>query len=612
MFLTSFKIKNFRALKQTDWIPLSDLTIFTGENDSGKTASTDALQCFLGKKQVTKEDFYRNNGDIETEIVVTAKFKVEKDNLKHLSEFHPKGESNIIVERKFSSIIDTEGKSSIRRGEWNYITKVHPDKDLRDFEDLNVSGLDELLLKKSISIKNNAIKPQKIQAIKNWLNKQQLVDGLQKLPNILVDKLPQLEVFRALDPEDAIKEHLRIIYIDLIEEKYVDKLHKIENEISKELLSRANNVTKLLKERLSDIHTINISPTVDLKTGGLKDAEIFIKRTENSAKVGLESTGEGQKRRISLSVYEATADYIKERSQKEHEKELIIVFDEPDLHLDYNKQRDLLKTLKKFISYSGVRLIIISHSLNLIDRLNIEQIIHFSLKPENQTTDVKCAEGLCYEKDEEFLKHLAENMGLKNSIVLNERVFLVVGGNTENKALPILYEKLFGHSLLTTGIILFCGKGDNASLAVAKNLQNNGKLVKILVDNDAKKNQKSHFTERAISKAGFNTRKDVYFIGKEEFEDAFDDDIWAKTANLFWKKNNGTEWKGSDFGNLRNNGKFSEKILGCFKRECKNIPTKPIIGQTLAMSIDSSNAEKEIPSEIIDCFRELEAECESQ
>lgn len=61
-------------------------------------------------------------------------------------------------------------------------------------------------------------------------------------------------------------------------------------------------------------------------------------------------------------------------------------------------------------------------------------------------------------------------MGLKNSILLHERCFLVVEGDTEMNALPGLFYKLYGMQLQAAGICLVNGEGDTGVRTVARHL----------------------------------------------------------------------------------------------------------------------------------------------
>ena len=85
MYLAHLRIKNFRILKEVD-IPLqSGLNVLLGENDSGKTAITDAVRLLLGtrdyeKIQITSDDFYVDPAGRSRELIIEGEFKGISDN----------------------------------------------------------------------------------------------------------------------------------------------------------------------------------------------------------------------------------------------------------------------------------------------------------------------------------------------------------------------------------------------------------------------------------------------------------------------------------------------------------------------------------------------------
>jgi len=91
----------------------------------------------------------------------------------------------------------------------------------------------------------------------------------------------------------------------------------------------------------------------------------------------------------------------------------------------------------------------------------------------------------------------------------------------------------------------------------------------------------------------------VFFIGKEEYEDAFSDEQYLKAASVFWKKHDGSEWKIEEFAELRNLDDFSDKLLRLIRREIHSNTTKRQIGLGLAKSIEHG---EEIPASIQICL----------
>jgi len=56
MRLLAVKFEHFRCFHDTDWLPVQDLTVLVGENESGKTAVLDGIAILLGSATGTEED----------------------------------------------------------------------------------------------------------------------------------------------------------------------------------------------------------------------------------------------------------------------------------------------------------------------------------------------------------------------------------------------------------------------------------------------------------------------------------------------------------------------------------------------------------------------------
>ena len=57
MFLHSYRLKNYRRLRDVHIELSSDISIFVGANNSGKTSATQAIQMFLSKEHFSLFDF---------------------------------------------------------------------------------------------------------------------------------------------------------------------------------------------------------------------------------------------------------------------------------------------------------------------------------------------------------------------------------------------------------------------------------------------------------------------------------------------------------------------------------------------------------------------------
>ena len=78
-------------------------------------------------------------------------------------------------------------------------------------------------------------------------------------------------------------------------------------------------------------------------------------------------------------------------------------------------------------------------------------------------------------------------LGITNSLIFYERCYVLIEGETEENALPILYRKQYGRSILEDGIRIINVNGNGAVKEFLKLLSRNRKRMTIvLVDADTK------------------------------------------------------------------------------------------------------------------------------
>lgn len=108
MRLRAVKITNFRSLRESDWIEVSYLIAFIGQNDGGKTACTDAMRLLLDRSAKPDE------GDFSWEmisgqeshcraesIVVEAKLTVQEKDQDRVQELLGADMAEVHVKRTF-------------------------------------------------------------------------------------------------------------------------------------------------------------------------------------------------------------------------------------------------------------------------------------------------------------------------------------------------------------------------------------------------------------------------------------------------------------------------------------------------------------------------------
>ncbi|MBE3142239.1 MAG: AAA family ATPase, partial [Thermoplasmata archaeon] len=213
MILLAFKVEHFRCLHSTDWIPFSGLSIFTGENDGGKSTTLYALEVFLNpRKNPLPDDFSYitftagspGENKRETTITLWAKFELQEPEsliLKAVWGFDGK-----IVEVKRIFQVDVPSPSYL------FIAQAYDDDAFkRPLDDYTILQLKEIAEKFSINLGIAKLKQEIISAIRNWLATQPQKPSEVKLPDDLVACLPEIQVFSsesALDPENEIRRTL--------------------------------------------------------------------------------------------------------------------------------------------------------------------------------------------------------------------------------------------------------------------------------------------------------------------------------------------------------------------------------------------------------------------
>ena len=65
MELKSLRLINFQCFEDSKEIPIHKMTIFIGENDSGKTAILRALKLFLDNKSISPDLFHKIGNEPE-------------------------------------------------------------------------------------------------------------------------------------------------------------------------------------------------------------------------------------------------------------------------------------------------------------------------------------------------------------------------------------------------------------------------------------------------------------------------------------------------------------------------------------------------------------------
>ena len=313
--ITAIKIKNFKALEETDWMPLEGNVVFIGPNNSGKTTALQALALwnYGAKKWVEKKQ--NSKAQIRTGAVMNKKdlfaIPVSKSKFIWTNLFTRASTKDVHIEISVKGI--DEGKDWICGLEFRYDSE----------ETIYVKPLSD--------IENN---------IAN--------DDVELLQKINVAFLPPMSGLK-LEEEKLLFSNVEYRMGEGRTAEVLGNLcYQVVNPES-EILSKGRDPIedwKLMTEKLKKLFWVElIKPELDNK-GIIKLKYIDAKGNE----LEMTSSGRGMQQIILLLAYLL----IKPKC--------IVLLDEPDAHLEILKQEQVYELLSEMAQKKGSQLLIASHS----------------------------------------------------------------------------------------------------------------------------------------------------------------------------------------------------------------------------------------------------------
>ena len=600
MKLRSVSIAGFRSIQNLDDICLGSPTVLAGHNDAGKSAIIHAIQFLLDGYVLTDLDrtyvggaeALTTDGQIDRvpETYVAGRFELHDD------EAETFGAPTLRLRR-----LSQPGQKSILQ-----VTRSVPeDARYRDLAALNKAQLVDRLATlglDSATAKNEVL----LARLNDAAEGEPMVEEWVTAEPALGKALPTARRFdaaSAVDAQIAIRDVLTTNYRAHLEsEELSGQVREIEEQLEGLLIKDAEELRTHIMEKLTDIGEVSISPTVSFTSAnGLKTTDISV-RNQAGEHIDLQLSGAGRARRVALAIWEFNAALLAKSGD-----DVVLLYDEPDTHLDYSHQRELMRLIHEQVANPKVTVIIASHSMSLIDGTDIGDVVHVKHK-DHRTTIERLTD------DTEVGAHLgaiAASVGLRNTVLLHERLFVGVEGDSEARALPVLFKLATGRHLESCGIAIWpCGSNEGAR-DFAKFLLDHERNVAFLVDEDSKRNAKHVFSPTKLSRSGFDPDQQCFYLGDpNEIEDIFTDVQWAHAANSLWPHldaGTGRKWEPADFSAFRGpQKKFSRDILQMVKTGSPDGPSgKPDMLVGMALSLSESG---DVPKDLREKFAELVAQ----
>lgn len=567
------------------------MTIFIGENDSGKSCILRALECFFRDKLPDIEIIHKINDQRENKCAIILRFKPNGN------EEIPKDiiiNKNVTIRKEY--LLDESGAISSKLTIERYLYK---DDQLNSIPVLKAQQLKDLCAKYSLDYVGveNAKEMLSNYIQENFETLDKTVDCRDVKWSDISPMMPLFEHYDSsnyVNPRKIIETTLQSIYRSFFYDYDKDKNESLKSELAEKMEEIKKELDKRIEDSLKEkvasknnkIKNISGEYTIEF-SAGFTLSDILIDYGPGSH--SLDGIGEGSKKRLFLAIME----WDKEIRAKEPHKMILRGYDEPDSSLHYGAQKEMYYTLRDLSNNipSQVQVIICTHSISMIDRAPARVINHII-----QNDGVSTIDRLKGDTDEEvkkFLDNVSEISGIKNSSLFFERCFVIVEGETEYNALPEIYEKLTSRKLYEDGVVLINLKGNSSWKPFLKLLnKNKSKATILFLDKDIQQCNDRIITSDSLAQIGFGEdflTNNVIFAGIKEFEDLFPDELICKCLDSYWPKKEGENWLPDGIKLLRKEKKFSEEVIKKVRKyrhenfgRDANLPNKPEFGKKIA------------------------------
>ncbi|WP_245567525.1 ATP-dependent nuclease [Nocardia vinacea] len=486
------------------------------------------------------------------------------------------------------------------------------DEELRDLSGKLVPELKTLASKFGNQSAAKLTKPKLLEWLVEYGREHSSGEGWSGIPPALTDRIPRIAEFQghSADPEAAIRSVLAVRFKSYVAEEDVQgRIRELETDACERMTIEAKPLADHILERCGDIATVTVEPDVSF-TPTLRSTALRLERASGE-QVRLDHSGRGSARRISMAVWEGTSELLTEPAgeedpEAEPQVQVIVAYDEPDTHLDYHFQREVMGIIRRQGMAKHVSVVVATHSMNLIDGVDIRDVVLLKLDDTRRTVMQRLGSA----EHAEFDRHLgaiAAAVGLRNSVLLHERCFLAVEGETEQLVIPILFNLSEDMSLQAAGIALWACGGNDGALQLASYLHKHGRNVMLMIDADSERKSRIFSQNNLARHFGQDKDNVSRMLGQrsrvDELEELFDDETWARTANDAWPR--AGDWTPEHFAAHRGQKKFSAGVERMLKEHSDQHPSgKPAMLWEVAVRLDRP---EDVPRELRDAFADLRA-----
>ena len=484
MNISGMSVKNFRAHRNSGFIPFSMVTGFIGKNDSGKSSLLAALDAFFNSgSQIEKKDIYSLIELEEEEFTeIEVAFIDVPDEYRKLEILSDSG--TLVLRRVYNH----DGKLT------SYSIKVREFTD-QDFQmlwakkeqelnklgvkfgiDFTRSGRSITNEGKILDLRSNA-KSRGVEMEDMWFDVQGEVKALLK------ETLPSFEVYHNESLLNTGIAAFQKPFKDMIG-KSMEEVSELRGEVEKRVRDSINNAGKkiemFLKEQTDAVERIELVPEFDWRSLASVGVNIVDKL---GYEVSVERRGSGIRRLILVSYMR----YVAEESKEKESVNVIYGIEEPETSLHPGAQRTLLESIKTLAS-NGVQVIYTTHSPIFVSDLSQENLVIIKREKDSALA----IPGVSLKKNQVY-DEIVKELGISSrDAILNYSSCIFVEGHTDITFFQIAWEKLKSGGMVSrsfndmhTGFVPF--GGDNLKFFVDRGLLKSiNRRFAVIVDSDKK------------------------------------------------------------------------------------------------------------------------------
>lgn len=391
MKIKSLSIENFRGYESKTTIEFDKLTTFVGKNDIGKSTILEALDVFFydgkGLIKLDKNDINVNRkkkGETDVKISVIfnslpTKVILDETNETELKrEFLLNADGELEICKTFKNASTTAIKVDI--------VALHPSnnncKDLLQKKNTDLKKIVDSLHLDCNKTKNSEMRlaiwdyyKDDLQQIVTSIDVSSKEGDIKSIWTKLQTYLPCYSLFQAdrknSDGDDEIQDPLKEAVKQIIRnEDLKSKLQEIADKVREKVQEVADLTLQKIQEMNPDIAN-SLHPNIP-SSENLKWADVFKNLSiSGDEDIPINKRGSGVKRLILLNFFRAEAERRKEEGNN---PSIIYAIEEPETSQHKEHQVILVNALKSLIKDSDTQVILTTHSSDIVQQLNFEDI----------------------------------------------------------------------------------------------------------------------------------------------------------------------------------------------------------------------------------------------